>query len=171
MKFEISKTNHDGILIIKHKHFPDSRGFLNKYYESELLKEINFEVDDIYTTTSHRNVVRGMHHQIGEHGQAKLVTCLAGSFWDVALDLRKDSQKYGKVFKYKLSCGNNESILIPSGFSHGTYSLEDNTVMLSICSGKYIPETESGYSMRSLNLDFYSENAIVSEKDMVLKGF
>ena len=78
---------------------------------------------------------------------------------------------YGKYFCLKLSAEQNTSILIPAGFSHGTYSLEDDTVMLSICSGPYMPEKEGGFSMASLRLPFYKDSAITSDKDIMLPNF
>jgi len=151
------------------KRFKDKRGMLTKFFYSDLFDKYNFKVDDIYTTVSHKNVVRGLHHQLSPYGQAKLITCLSGNFWDISVDLRKGSSTYGKVFSYKLSSKKDESILIPAGFSHGTISLDDGTVMLSICSGKYLPETEGGININSLNLEFLKEkqnmSLILSSKD------
>jgi dTDP-4-dehydrorhamnose 3,5-epimerase len=113
-------------------------------------------------------VIRGLHHQKAPYGQAKLVSCLSGSFVDVAVDLREGSQTFGKVFSYKLVAGSNDALLIPAGFSHGTLSLEDNTTMLSICSGRYMPEHEAGVDMKSIELPFDTTMSIVSIKDRAL---
>ena len=169
-KFKYEHTKFDGLYIIKYSCFNDARGNLTKYLQNDVKPFNQMKIDDIYTTCSKENVVRGMHHQINEYGQVKYVTCLAGEFWDIAVDLRPQSKTYKEVFTHKLSCNKLESILIPAGFSHGTYSLSDETLMLSICSGKYIPEQESGISMASLGLPFYSSQAIVSSKDSTLMG-
>lgn len=97
--------------------FKDDRGMLTKYFYSDLFNKFNFQVDDIYTTVSHENVVRGLHHQVAPNGQAKLVTCLSGEFWDISVDLRNESKTYGEQFAYKLSAEKAESLLVPAGFS------------------------------------------------------
>jgi len=170
-KIKLIKTDFFGLYLVETKLFLDARGSLQKYFESDLFSQIGFSVDDIYTTKSHRDVIRGMHHQIEPYGQVKFVSCLAGSFFDVALDLRRESKTYGKVFTCKLESSKNLSIIVPSGFSHGTYSLQDDSIMLSICSGQYIPHQESGFNMRSLNLPFVKKNATLSEKDILLSDF
>jgi dTDP-4-dehydrorhamnose 3,5-epimerase len=167
MKFREQKLK--GLFVFDLNEFKDDRGMLTKYFYSDLFNKFNFQVDDIYTTVSHENVVRGLHHQITPYGQAKLVTCLSGEFWDISVDLRKESKTYGEQFSYKLSAGKAESLLVPAGFSHGTVSLESGTVMLSICSGKYMPEHEAGINISSLNLDFLPgncvESLVISPKD------
>jgi dTDP-4-dehydrorhamnose 3,5-epimerase len=169
-KFKFKHTKFDGLYIIAYSCFNDARGKLTKYFQKDIKLFNQITVDDVYTTFSKENVVRGMHHQINEFGQAKYITCLAGEFWDIAIDLRPQSKTFKEVFTHKLACDRLESILIPAGFSHGTYSLSDATLMLSVCSGKYIPDQESGISMESLGLPFYSPRAIVSVKDSTLLG-
>ena len=166
MKF--SQTEFDDLLVIKNSSFRDVRGCLKKFFYSDFFIQFNFKVDDIYTTISKENTIRGIHHQISPYGQAKLVTCLSGSFLDVAVDLRKGRQTYGKVFTYKLVADSDDQLLIPAGFSHGTLSLEDNTTMLSICSGRYLPEFESGINMKSIDLPYDTSRSIISTKDIAL---
>lgn len=169
MKF---KEKLSDLTIFDLSRFRDPRGMLTKFYYSDLLDQYNFKVDDIYTTVSNKNVVRGLHHQFGPNGQAKLVTCLSGEFWDISVDLRIGSPTYGEQFSYKLSSENDESLLVPAGFSHGTLSLENDTIMLCVCSGKYMPEHEAGINITSLNLDFISADCIneliLSSKDKKL---
>ena len=164
------ETEFQDLLIFKNKHFQDERGALNKFFYSDFFSKFNFRVDDIYTTTSHKNVIRGLHHQRSPYGQAKLVSCLSGSFLDVAVDLREESTTYGGVFSYKLVASSNEALLIPAGFSHGTLSLDEGTTMLSICSGKYMPEYESGIDMKSIDLVYDTRFSTVSIKDQALPG-
>lgn len=171
-KIVITETKFDKLFLVKRNRFLDARGALEKFFEQDVHEFKSLDLCDIYTTNSKKNVVRGLHHQIEPFGQHKIVSCISGAFWDVALDLRPTSNTYGQVFKYLLTPSNETSILVPPGFSHGTYSLIDDTVMLSMCSGKYLPEYESGFLMSSLNLDFYdSRLAVVSEKDRKLKEF
>lgn len=170
-KFTISETDHNGIYMIERKVFLDDRGSLEKFYQKDIFDHLGFCVSDIYTTKSDKNVVRGMHHQSGRFGQEKLITCLSGAFFDVVIDLRENSKMYGKIYTKLLKEGDNLSLLISSGFSHGTYALTDNTVMLSVCSGAYLPEYEEGFNMKSLKLPFYETHSIVSEKDLMYPDF
>lgn len=171
MKFEFMPTEFEGLNKIRFKKFSDNRGELIKYFQSDIFPQNEGKIDDIYTTISNAHVVRGMHHQIAEFGQIKVISCLTGCFWDIAVDLRKKSKTYGKIFTYLLDSRMCESLYIPAGFSHGTYSMADSTTMLSLCIGKYLPEYESGVKMESLNLDFFdSKYANVSEKDKNLKN-
>jgi len=165
------KTDFPDVFLVETNLFIDERGELTKYFQSDLFDKLPFSVDDVYTTRSSRDVIRGMHHQISPYGQMKLISCLAGAFYDIAVDLRFDSPTYNKIFSYELDSRKKISILIPAGFSHGTYSLDDNSIMLSICSGKYLPEYESGFNMHSLKLPFVSKKAICSEKDKKLPSF
>lgn len=162
------ETDFQGLFLIKNREFQDLRGSLTKFFYSDFFDKFNFKVDDIYTTTSNKNVVRGLHHQSSPYGQSKLVSCISGEFMDIAVDLRGNSETYGQIFKYKLKAGSCNALLIPAGFSHGTFSLEDGTIMLSICSGRYLPEYESGININSLDLSLDLSNAILSEKDKLL---
>jgi len=170
-KFIATPSAFEGLVIIEKTSFRDERGVLLKHFQSDFEYFLGTAIDDIYTTTSHRNVVRGCHHQTDPYGQIKIVTCLRGSFWDVAIDLREQSATYKKVFTYHLDESSDISLLIPRGFSHGTYSTSDCTTMLSACAGKYLPEAESGILMSSLDLGFYTASAIVSKKDSLLSIF
>jgi dTDP-4-dehydrorhamnose 3,5-epimerase-like enzyme len=75
-----TETEFKDLFIFKNRFFLDDRGFLTKFFYSDFFANLNFRVDDIYTTTSHKNVIRGLHHQKAPYGQAKLVSCLSGSF-------------------------------------------------------------------------------------------
>lgn len=163
-----ANTDFKDLIVLKNRSFKDDRGSLVKFFYSDFFVKLNFRVDDIYTTTSNKNIIRGVHHQKAPYGQAKLITCLSGSFIDVGVDLRPDSETYGKVFSYKLVAGSDDTVLLPAGFSHGTLSLEDNTTMLSICSGRYLPEHEAGINMKSIDLPYDTSMSIISIKDRAL---
>jgi dTDP-4-dehydrorhamnose 3,5-epimerase len=163
-----TETEFKDLLILKNKSFHDFRGQLTKYFYSDFFVKLNFRVDDIYTTTSNKDTIRGLHHQKEPYGQAKLVSCLSGSFVDFAVDLRDGSKTYGKIFSYKLIAGSDDALLIPAGFSHGTLALEDNTTMLSICSGRYLPEHEAGINMKSIEMTYDTSMSKISVKDQAL---
>jgi dTDP-4-dehydrorhamnose 3,5-epimerase len=163
-------TSFAGVYIYSRNKFSDNRGHLEKLFMPYAFLDIQFSVDDAYLAISQKaDTIRGLHAQKNPFGQYKLVTCTTGQMFDVALDLREDSATFGHVFTHKLDSKKSESVLIPPGFAHGVYSLEDNTTMLSLCSRPYLPEHEFGISMLDLDLDFVRESAvIVSEKDRIL---
>jgi len=166
----IIETEFKGVKIIKRKNNIDKRGSLEKIYNNKIM--MKFRMDDIYYAKSKKkNTIRGLHYQEGEYSQRKIITCLNGSFIDIALDLRSNSKTFKKIFIYKLCEEEHQSIIIPKGFAHGIYTLKDNTTMLSMCEGDYIPEKEKGINILSLGLKFISKNAILSEKDKNLKNF
>lgn len=165
---DIFKTEFQDLFLIKRSQFEDTRGSLRKLFFLDFFQKIDFHVDDIYITTSKKHAVRGLHHQIDPFGQAKMISCLRGSFIDIAVDLRKGSSTHKQAYVKTLTEGDSLSILVPAGFSHGTYSLEDGSSMLSICSGEYMPEHERGISIRSISQFSEDQKLILSNKDMAL---
>ena len=91
-----------------------------------------------------RGVVRGMHYQIDEHAEQKIITCLAGRIFDVAVDLRETSPTYLQWFGIELSPERPISLVIPRGFAHGYQSLEDNSLIQYLVSTPFEPAAERG---------------------------
>lgn len=147
-KFFVKETDFKDLFIIQRTRFFDNRGSLDKLYSSDVFDFLQMNIDDAYVSSSMKNVVRGLHHQVRPFGQKKLVQCLSGEFFDLALDLRKESNTFGELFIYKLSANDNTSLFIPSGFSHGIVSVADNTECLTFCSGAYLPQYEEGFHLR-----------------------
>ena len=115
----------DKPIIIETKKYEDFRGWLSV----PLDKEINFHVVQINQGYSRKKfTLRGLHYQEGEHAQAKLVSCLHGSIFNVAVDLRP-GETYGHAYGVILSFENQKQMYIPRGFDHGYLTLEDDTLM------------------------------------------
>ena len=115
---------------------------------------------------SKKNVVRGLHIQ-RKKPQGKFVTVLKGKIFDVALDLRKNSKTFGKVFKCILSEKNDKSIYIPPGFAHGFCSLDKENYVIYSCTKYRDKKNEIGiyYNDKSLNIKWPTKNPILSKKD------
>ncbi len=152
--------------------FEDERGyFYEKYNQSrfESLTGLNghFVQDNVSKSTY--GVVRGIHLQKGNHAQAKLVSCLEGVVWDVAVDLRKNSPTFGKWFGVELSGENKLQFYIPRGFGHGFSVLSETAVFSYKCDNYYNKESEGGilWNDPDLNIDWKipEKEAIISEKD------
>lgn len=127
-----NKTNLPEVIIIDSETHNDFRGFLRIGYGKEELQHIgiHFEIEQInYGYSVHEHTLRGMHFQEGEYAQAKLVPCLQGALYSVAVDIRKDSQTYGKWAGEILTSENGKCMYIPKGFAHGYITIQPNTLL------------------------------------------
>ena len=146
-RFTISDTKLAGLKIIERHPLGDERGFLARVFcSSELaaagwlqpIAQIN------HTSTQRQGSVRGMHYQQPPHAEMKLVSCLWGAVWDVAVDLRAGSPTFLQWHAEELSANNCRALLIPEGFAHGFQTLEDDCGLLYIHSKAYTPTAEAG---------------------------
>lgn len=140
-----SKPLELGVYLFDAFFSDDNRGSFKKLFEQDAFQKQNlrFECSEIFVTNSNKNVVRGLHFQTF-HPQAKLVSVLRGSVWDVVVDLRKGSDTYGKWSRYCLSAENRKVLYIPRGFAHGFLSLQDGSEMFYACEGEYDKPTDTG---------------------------
>ena len=164
--------------VIEPQVFGDERGrFLLEYNKKEFQAKTGLDVSFVLEnqSTSQYGVVRGLHLQKGEFSQAKLVRVIRGKILDVAVDTRKDSETFGKVFSVELSGDNNKQLFVPRGFLHGFSVLEDDTIVSYKCDNYYYPEAEDGVMFNDLDLKIDwkipSEKIVLSEKDKCLKRF
>ncbi|APZ45335.1 dTDP-4-dehydrorhamnose 3,5-epimerase [Polaribacter reichenbachii] len=175
---KITKTNLDGCFVIEPEVFGDTRGsffesFNHKTFEKKTGLNISFVQDN--QSISQKGVLRGLHQQIGEFAQAKLIRVIKGKVLDVVVDVRKESITFGKHFSIELTGENNKQLFIPKGFLHGFITLEDDTFFTYKCDNYYNPESEFGiiYNDSTLGIDWVlSESEInLSEKDKSLNTF
>jgi dTDP-4-dehydrorhamnose 3,5-epimerase len=155
-QFSIFDTPIADLKVIERKTIGDSRGFLARIYCADQLKSIGWErpVNQInHTVTKKRGTVRGMHFQNPPHAEMKLVSCLRGEIWDVAVDLRKNSPTFLKWHAEKLSSKNSRALLIPEGFAHGFQTLSDDCELIYLHSAAYVREAEAGIHSNDPMLD------------------
>jgi dTDP-4-dehydrorhamnose 3,5-epimerase len=159
----IIKTEFKDLLIIKNKINFDKRGYFKELLKEKLLKKkFPFQV----MSFSKQNVLRGLHLQT-KNPQAKFVSVIKGKIFDVAVDLRKKSKTYKKVFTTILSGNNSKSLFIPSGFAHGFLSLDKENYIVYNCS-KYRnskSEVTIKYNDKNLNIKWPKKKFIISKKD------
>ena len=157
------KTKFKDLLIIQNKNFKDNRGYFKELYKETFLnKKFPFMV----MSYSKKNVLRGMHIQKNKQ-QGKYVSVIKGKIFDVVLDLRKDSETFGKHFSIILSEKNSKSLFIPPGFAHGFCSLDKENYITYSCT-KYrnkISETGILYNDKKLKIKWPIKNPIISIKD------
>jgi len=172
----VEETKLKGCFITTPKVFQDERGYFFESFNQNAFnkaigKEVNFVQDNESYST--RGVLRGLHYQIGEFAQAKLVRVIKGAVLDVAVDLRKDSSTYGEHVSVELTEVNKKQFFVPRGFAHGFIVLSEYAVFSYKCDNYYNKESEGGiiYNDKSLNIDWVlNENEfIISEKDQILK--
>jgi dTDP-4-dehydrorhamnose 3,5-epimerase len=169
MKF--IKTDIDGVFIIEPTVFEDDRGyFFESYNEAEFIKNgiTNRFVQDNQSKSSY-GVIRGLHCQLGEYSQAKLLRVLQGKVLDVAVDIRKGSPTFGKHVAVELSAENKRQLFIPRHFLHGFSVLSEDAIVAYKCDNLYCKEAEFGirYDDSEIGIDrkVSIDKIITSEKD------
>ena len=162
--------------IIEPQIFEDSRGFFLESYNYNTFKELGIE--NVFVQDNHskslKGVLRGLHFQKEEYSQAKLISILKGSVLDIVVDLRKDSETFGRYFAIEINEKSKRMLFIPKNFAHGFLTLEDDTEVFYKCDNFYNPKSESGiiWNDRDLNIDWNfkkynidEHKLIISEKD------
>ena len=169
------KTSLEGVVIVEPRLFKDDRGyFFESYNEREFIANgiTNRFVQDNQSKSSY-GVVRGLHCQLGEYAQAKLVRVLEGTVLDVTVDFRKDSPTFLKHVAVELSAQNNRQLFIPRGFLHGFSVLSKTAVFAYKCDNLYCKESEFGirFDDPTIGVDWQvpADKILVSDKDRQLK--
>ena len=144
-KFKRIDTSINGVCIIEPTVFGDDRGYFMETYSKTDFAEIGIDVEFVQDnqSKSKKGVLRGLHFQ-KENTQAKLVRCISGEVFDVAVDLRPGSSTYGKWEGVILSSENKKMFMIPKGFAHGFLVLSDTAEFAYKCDDVYNHEAEGG---------------------------
>ena len=175
MNFKFTKTFIESVIVVEAKPFRDERGFFMESYKfcDFFANGIcdNFVQDNHSFST--QNVIRGLHFQSDPTQQAKLVRCVKGEIYDVAVDLRKSSPTFGKFFGINLSAQNFTMLYIPKGFAHGFSTISADAEVLYKTSDNYDPKSEGGirWNDPELAIDWKVKNPIISAKDDILPLF
>jgi dTDP-4-dehydrorhamnose 3,5-epimerase len=172
MPFEFIKQEIEDVILVKPKVFGDNRGFfMESYKKSDFFENgINVEFNQDNHSKSTKGVLRGLHYQAAPKGQAKLVRCVRGEIFDVAVDIRKDSPTFGQWVGEKLTEENKHMLYIPEGFAHGFAVLCDEAELLYKASNEFSKEHDRGVLWNDPDIgvewgiDF---EPILSEKDKI----
>ena len=146
-RFVVEHLPLHGLQRVTRQRLGDARGFLSRLYCAEELAAAGWHrpIAQInHTATAQRGTVRGMHFQRPPHGEMKLVSCIRGEVWDVAVDLRAGSETFLHWHAERLSADNGVALLIPEGFAHGFQALSDDVEMLYCHSAPYHAAAEAG---------------------------
>ena len=169
-RFTITDLPLADLKLIERQPVGDDRGFLSRLFCAEELAAAGWQklIAQInHTHTSTCGTVRGMHFQLPPHAEMKLVSCIRGKVWDVAVDLRAGSSTFLHWHAEELSSDNNRALLIPEGFAHGFQTLTDNVELLYCHSVAYHAEAEAGLNPRDpeLAINWPLEIAELSNRD------
>ncbi len=167
----ILDTPLPGLKIIEPRVFEDERGYFYEAYNAKVFAEAGIDADFVQDNQARSTygVLRGLHYQVGEHAQAKLVRVIEGEVLDVVVDIRKSSPTYGRWFSIRLSAENKRQLFVPRGFAHGYAVLSPTAEFFYKCDNFYSKEHEGGirYDDPSIGIDWElpADKIILSEKD------
>ena len=175
---KLQKTPLKDCFILKPSVFKDKRGLFYETYNQNVFEKITekkvYFVQDNQSVSS-KGVLRGLHFQNGDMAQAKLVRVVKGKVLDVVVDLRKDSETFGKSFSVVLDDIEHLQLFVPKGFAHGFITLSEQSIFSYKCDNYYDKASESGiiYNDATLALDWHlpKEEFIISAKDLELPTF
>lgn len=168
MKF--IETKIKDLYIIEPELKQDERGYFARVFCKEELERIGFDfsIAQINRSLNKKSgMIRGMHFQKYPKSEDKIVQCIKGAIYDVAVDLREDSPTYGGWVSVELSEENKRMFLIPKGFAHGFQSLKDNSEILYFLSEFYSPDYQGGVRFDDpfLNIEWPIKNSFLLERD------
>jgi len=169
MPFKFEELSIPGVILVTPKVFKDDRGFFLETYTQYDFFAYKIAVDFIQDNHSRstKNVLRGLHFQKGLHAQGKLVRCIQGEIYDVAVDIRPDSPTFKKWVGVFLNEENKKMLYIPEGFAHGFSTISDTAEITYKCTNYYNAGADGGiiWNDSDLNIDWHIEKPILSEKD------
>lgn len=168
----IISTQIEGVILLEPKVFGDHRGFFLETYQKQRYADVGIDVafvqDNISFSVS--RTLRGLHYQ-HPRGQAKLVQCLQGEIFDVAVDIRLGSPTFGQWTGAMLSSENRRQLYVPDGFAHGFCVLSETALFMYKCSDYYEPQAEGGicWNDPEVGIEWPVQSPLLSERDQTFR--
>lgn len=164
------QTPIQGLQRIDRTPYSDERGYLSKVFCVDIFNSNSLDnsISQInHTYTSRKGSIRGLHFQRPPKTETKIITCIKGSVFDVAVDLRQSSPTFLHWYGEILSEENHSSLYIPTGFAHGFQTLTDNVELIYLHTSTYAPELEDGVHALddTLKIDWPLELTVMSSRD------
>jgi dTDP-4-dehydrorhamnose 3,5-epimerase len=162
-RFDILDTPIERLKVIQRKPTGDARGYLERMFCSEEMQSLipGKSIAQInHTLTARRGTVRGLHFQYPPHAETKVVSCLRGEVFDVAVDLRRGSRTFLRWHAEILSADNHKTLLVPEGFAHGFQTLTDNCELLYFHTAAWQPGAEGALNAQDPGLDIRWPEAV-----------
>jgi dTDP-4-dehydrorhamnose 3,5-epimerase len=171
MPVKVVETTLPGVILVEPRVFGDSRGYFFESYHAKRYEEAGISTHFVQDNLSRsvKGTLRGLHFQ-EPHGQGKLVYCVRGAVFDVAVDIRRGSPNFGKWFGAELSEENHRQMWVPPGFAHGFCVLSDSADFFYKCTDLYHAECDRGVAWNDPDIDvkWPIETPLLSEKDRKL---
>ncbi len=166
----VIQTKIPEVLLFEPKVFGDERGFFFESFNHQKFEEaVGYPVTFVQDnhSKSGKGVLRGLHYQTAPHAQGKLVRCVAGEVFDVAVDIRHGSASFGEWVGFHLSAENKRQLWIPAGFAHGFVTLSETAEFLYKTTDYYHPESEGAiiWDDATLNITWPLSDVNLSQKD------
>ena len=146
-RFAVTDLTLAGLKLVERQRLADARGFLSRLFSLEELGAAGWSrpiVQINHTYTAQGGTVRGLHFQWPPHAEMKLVSCIHGEVWDIAVDVRAGSKTFLQWHAERLAADNGRALLIPEGFAHGFQALTDDVELLYCHSAAHAPMAEAG---------------------------
>ena len=165
-----NETPLKGSFTVELKPFTDERGWFARYYSKKEFQEIGHTKEWVqmnHSVSYKKGTIRGMHFQLSPYREIKMVRCIAGTVFDIIVDIRSDSSTFLKWFGVELSAVNKKMLYIPEGFAHGFQCLTDNCELLYHHSEIYQPKAEAGirFDDPKVGIQWPLPVSIISERD------
>ena len=173
----VEKTFIKDLVVLTPTIHGDDRGYFFESYNKKSFEANNLNLEFVQDNESYskHGTLRGLHFQIGNHAQTKLVRVAYGKILDVAVDLRLSSNTFGKYFSIELSGENKKQLLVPHGFAHGYIVLSDDAIVQYKCDRYYNKDAESGIRFDDVELaiawHLKKEKLIINQRDLNFKSF
>lgn len=169
-RFDFIPTPLSDLLLAQRKVTEDHRGFLSRFYCAEEFHAagVTKPIAQInHSMTRLKGAVRGLHFQYPPHAEIKIVSCLKGEIFDVAVDLRRGSTTFLQWHGEILSTANRKSMLIPEGFAHGFQTLTEDCELIYLHTAAYCPEAEGALNVTDpkLNIVWPQRLGDISDRD------
>jgi dTDP-4-dehydrorhamnose 3,5-epimerase len=176
MSLSVRQTALPGLLVLESAMQRDERGGFTRLFCAETLAAAGFDpavAQANLSTNARRHTLRGLHWQDEPAGEAKIVRCLAGALWDVAVDLRPDSPTFRRWHAEELTPANGRALAVPRGFAHGFITLADDTAVLYLMGSPYVPALARGarYDDPAFAIAWPAEPAVIGVRDLAFPRF
>lgn len=170
LAMKLESTGLDGVFLLHRRIHNDERGTFTRLFAEDELATLGYNAKAIHINTSTSifpGTLRGIHFQYPPYSETKIVSCVSGAIWDVAVDLRPNSETRFQWFGKTLTPDNGTSLIIPEGFGHAFITLEPNSTVVYVVSAAYAIEYESGarFDDPLLRIEWPIEPMVMSEKD------
>lgn len=172
----LHETRVSGAWVLEPERHEDERGFFARIWDGEELGEHGLSADlsqCSVAATYRRGTLRGLHYQLAPHEEVKIVRCVAGAIFDLAVDLRPDSPTFRGWFGVELSAENRLALYVPEGCAHGFLSLTDDSEVLYMIAGRHAPEAARGvrWNDPAFGIELPGEVVLMNERDRTFPDF